>query len=1092
MSTPDTTTTSNNPYTHTRALLSYLFSTYSTSPSNSNKHGLASSSSPPSSSTSSSAPAFLSLTSSSTQQLELSVRRLALAQSRAHSQVNSASSNSNSGTSNASASEEDDDDAVDDDDSQRESQDDEPSTNEAAVPSAAAAVTDDGNTTPSGRNEIDPIEEQENRVRSVIRLLGNDSIDEDDKPEEIKRLLLSSLVAPNDSQALPNLDPIILSLLHRYREDLHPSGNPLPPLPNHGSTTPSSRPSVSRSSSFRRNLPSGQLGVASSRGPSNPTAASIALSSSVSSTSSRSAPTSPFQTASPSLGSSARHTPSHSPWSSPRPMALSLAMSANAPEFKFSAGATEFRPGGATSSFSLPGASSPLIPGTPDRAQLAQANWALANSPLGTPKLGTAPPSNGEGSNVSSPSYFPRNLPLQTLHSKLAKPVRLPWQQDDDDDENPEEPKNYDDPPGGPGQPYNPGPGGPSGYAGGPMWDRQVMGEGQRRFVSGPPTFVPRGQSPAWDPQHQGRPAQGGWDFIDGEGFADPSTPTLEDGSGMLLPDMMSPGDASSIEFANSLVGASGLGAMGAYSMTPFDHLYSIFASSNISPELVEDVLVQTGYDVDQAIEYLIENPQLMNGSGGEGSGFGLLPGVEVAPMNEVRTTVAASGSRPVIMSRDSYDAYLGGRGGAFGGPQQQRWPGQHGGMRGPDPSLQDSGRGVGGRVCRYYLAGNCLRSDCKFSHDVGKAVCKFWLRGHCLKGDGRCDFLHSIPPIMRADFEARARRRDQGGYDEAEHMARDDGPDVDFPTLGEMQKNRRGMPGIIGGRATVVLDPARTRFSGAVKMGPKYLPSAMGQPARPPGPPTMAGGIHPRDSLPRPRPSARIPLRPPALLPTLPTGPALAALYLRYRSSFLELGAKRNKCLARASECFKKGDGAGARKFSREAQDWGRQVSIEGRDAAARILAERKRLLKEAILEGGTRGSTEDVADRRVRGREMGGTICLGVVAQMSVPRHNSGGDIHDLRSEERTEVALDLHGLHTDEAISFLGDSLMALERERFQGIAFYVIGQARHSGKNAGDAREAAGRLRLEQACCEFLSDQGWAWQMFSGVLAVDALR
>lgn len=24
----------------------------------------------------------------------------------------------------------------------------------------------------------------------------------------------------------------------------------------------------------------------------------------------------------------------------------------------------------------------------------------------------------------------------------------------------------------------------------------------------------------------------------------------------------------------------------------------------------------------------------------------------------------------------------------------------------------------------------------------------RFWLRGHCLKGDGRCDFLHTIPPV--------------------------------------------------------------------------------------------------------------------------------------------------------------------------------------------------------------------------------------------------------------------------------------------------------------------------------------------------------
>lgn len=168
----------------------------------------------------------------------------------------------------------------------------------------------------------------------------------------------------------------------------------------------------------------------------------------------------------------------------------------------------------------------------------------------------------------------------------------------------------------------------------------------------------------------------------------------------------------------------------------------------------------------------------------------------------------------------------------------------------------------------------------------------------------------------MRADFEQRARHRSASNIPAPEEeLPQDAGPDLDFPSLGEAPRSRRQ-----GGRVT--LDPTRTRFSGAVKFGR----------TAPPPPPVQRSVQAPiRDALPQPRYSARINLRPPALLPTLPTGAALSALYLRYRASFLELGANRNKCLARAADCWKRSDGAGARKWSREAQDWNRQVAIEG-----------------------------------------------------------------------------------------------------------------------------------------------------------------
>ena len=876
------------------------------------------------------------------------------------------------------------------------------------------------------------------------------------------------------------MDGLILSLLHRHREDLNPSGNPVPPLPNHGSSTPT-RSSASRSSSLRPNFPSGPL---------TPTLL----------------PRSSLRPDASDLGSPASQRSPRSahasPWSSPKLAPQVLALSASASEFKFSAGAGEFVPGGG--SLHAPGTASPIgsRPGTPLRAGArsphptinplqAQANWAATQSPLGTPKF--APPglaaSAGPSSAQSSPSYFPRSLEAGVaarLQQHALKP-RVPWAdasdtsneeaEDEEDEEDNPEPNQYQ---------ARRAPGHQHG-AESPMWPAGEQGmylPHQAYSESGAYTpnshYAEQGWATQADPNQAGMVypggyAGGGWGY-DPQGnpygqadYQESYTPTFEGGGGMLLGGP-GPGEAVSIDFANSLSGPSGLGGMGAYSMTPFDVLHSIFAGSNISAEVLEEALVMSGFDVDAAMEYIIETTQAQQHGGGDP----LTPtGGPPAILAQTRATLMGSGSRPMIVSRDSFDGYSGGNGGRGSPMGPNRW------AQRPQTPTGDGARGVGGRVCRYYLSGSCLRSDCKFSHDVGKAVCKFWLRGHCLKGDGRCDFLHSIPPIMRADFEQRARRRSQQPAPQPEPVP-DEGPDLDFPTLGEAPRSRRNP---IGGRA-VPLDPTRSRFANALKMGAPLPP---GPPqattlGRPPAPPVPT-----RDSLPVPRQSGRLPLRAPLLMPTVPTGTELTKLYVAYRQCFLELGANRNKCLARAAEAWKRGDGAGAKRFSREAQDWNRQVAIEGRDSANRIVAERQRLLQVALAEAGA-GPTEDGPDRKVRGQPMGGYgVCLGVVGRDALGAH--GGLV---TSDERTEVGLDLHALHTDEAVAFLGEFLSILEKERFKGLAFVLIGQAKHSGSTAPDAREAAGRLRLEQACTEFLGDSGFPWKAFQGTLAIDTLR
>ncbi|KAJ8104187.1 hypothetical protein POJ06DRAFT_243853 [Lipomyces tetrasporus] len=72
----------------------------------------------------------------------------------------------------------------------------------------------------------------------------------------------------------------------------------------------------------------------------------------------------------------------------------------------------------------------------------------------------------------------------------------------------------------------------------------------------------------------------------------------------------------------------------------------------------------------------------------------------------------------------------------------------------GPAYSVQTTHASAGGSkehpkiptVCRYFLTtGQCLRPDCRFTHDLSATVCRYWLQNSCLAGS-TCVFLHSIP----------------------------------------------------------------------------------------------------------------------------------------------------------------------------------------------------------------------------------------------------------------------------------------------------------------------------------------------------------
>lgn len=292
-------------------------------------------------------------------------------------------------------------------------------------------------------------------------------------------------------------------------------------------------------------------------------------------------------------------------------------------------------------------------------------------------------------------------------------------------------------------------------------------------------------------------------------------------------------------------------------------------------------------------------------------------------------------------------------------------------------------------------------------SHDIDRALCRFWLRGQCAKGEN-CEFLHNLPQHIDVQGLNQAMNRIElhdDGYDSDRPLRND------FPTLDPTDLRGARRP-----------DPTRTRWAAAVKKAPNNNdPGPISRPGAnsdDPSAPVRAYG-----SSATGRPSPRIRLRPPTLLPTLPTGDSVSKLYMAYRSKALELGAARNACLAKAADAWRRGDGAGAKRHSREAHDLNTKMGLETGKAAARLIRERARVAVEAVRARDPNWS-DDPGDRVERGRICGAS--LGV--SLGVARTSLGGDKR-LSPEERTECVLDLHGLHSGEAVEVVEDFLVAV---------------------------------------------------------------
>ena len=253
-----------------------------------------------------------------------------------------------------------------------------------------------------------------------------------------------------------------------------------------------------------------------------------------------------------------------------------------------------------------------------------------------------------------------------------------------------------------------------------------------------------------------------------------------------------------------------------------------------------------------------------------------------------------------------------------------------------------------------------------------------------------------------------------------------------EFPSLDYSSGDSRGRRGSYYGRnqrAPAPYDVGRGKFSPTVNKN--VLPPA---PAVPRDPISMAArreamgnaaeSLHNRSAIVAPKPSPRLKLRPPTLLPSLPVGDAANGLYVGYRSRALQLGAARNACLSRAADAWRRGDGSAAKRFSREGHDLNAKMAAELTLSGGAVIRERARLI-EQVAKARDGAWSDDPVDHSARGRVCGNG--LGVI--LGIARRDVSGEQRELKPDERTEAVVDLHGIHAAEATEILEEFLLAV---------------------------------------------------------------
>ncbi|KAM0297371.1 hypothetical protein ACHAPM_009497 [Fusarium culmorum] len=400
-------------------------------------------------------------------------------------------------------------------------------------------------------------------------------------------------------------------------------------------------------------------------------------------------------------------------------------------------------------------------------------------------------------------------------------------------------------------------------------------------------------------------------------------------------------------------------------------------------------------------------------------------------------------------------------------------------------------GQQKSGVICKFYMStGQCLRADCRFSHDLSNHLCKYWVMGNCLAGE-TCIFSHDPTKLMNklALDGASTPPSKQGGLQLGDLNS--------FPSL------RPGTPDHLSGFAGsnsfpgvgITPPPGLKHFQGTASPRARSRPGSRHQPREPD---ISAPALDDNDAFPSlgsasmkqgkkhhgkrgghghghkenmaPNSLADIvkmspsptPVRPelkkmgrngsstvarngenspaaqaipsPKHVPWLETGERANKAYLKARQEALKHGGLRNKFLQSAAQAWNRNDARAAKALSLRGQSENDLMRKAHREAARELYEERN--------------------------------------------KDNSQG----------LELYVDLHGLHPEEAVEYLEKILMENSRE---SQPIYAITGSGHHSKNGKD--------KVGRAVRNFLNEWRYAYREFSvpgdrnnmgGILGIDA--
>lgn len=474
--------------------------------------------------------------------------------------------------------------------------------------------------------------------------------------------------------------------------------------------------------------------------------------------------------------------------------------------------------------------------------------------------------------------------------------------------------------------------------------------------------------------------------------------------------------------------------------MSPHDILRSILGQTK-SDEEIEAALASNGYDLTATIQSIMENQQLgvMDSSvEGDESKGGVLIGKSM--------TQSARPTTP-------------------------------------------SGYSKSGVICKFFLSnGQCLRADCRFSHDTSTIICKYWVMGNCLAGD-TCVFSHdpshlinrlnvdgtATPPLKNQGFSPQDLSSFPSLHGTSEHLGVFSGS-LNVPSVGLTPPQSlksfyhndghrpRSRP---GSRHQVKESPVAPALddtdafpslgSAAVKPGKKHhgKRGGHGHGHKENTQPSLLADIVKMSS---PGPSSKLESRKsgrngnvmavrngensaaaqaipnPTHIPWLETGEKANKAYLKARQEAIKHGGLRNKFLQSAAQAWNRNDARAAKALSLRGQSENDLMRKAHREAAQYLYEERNKTA----------------------------SLC--------------------------PEIYVDLHGLHADEAVDYLEHILLDNSRE---SRPIYTITGSGHHSKNGKD--------KVGKAIRAFLNEWKYIYREFSvpgdrnntgGILGIDA--